>query len=84
MNVNQEHAVAARIFNAIVGCTNRSFISGKEYNFSASHSSVENFSAVQRCKNNGKITKKWQQFVRALENGLVRNGCQEFCFFHPE
>lgn len=55
--MSQEHAAAARNFNAVVGCMNRGFISGKEYNFSALHSSVENLSALQRCKNNGKIQK---------------------------
>lgn len=52
--MSQKHA-AARNFDAIVGCANRGFISGKECNFSAPHSTVENLSGVQKCKNNGKI-----------------------------
>ena len=55
--MSQEHA-AARNFNAIAGCTNRGFISGKECNFSAPHSTAEDLSGVQMCKNNGKIPKE--------------------------
>lgn len=59
--MSQEHA-AARNFNAVVRCTSRGFISGKECEFSAPYSTVENLSGVQKCKNNGKI-QEWSDTV---------------------
>lgn len=81
--MSQEHA-AARKYSAIVGYTNGGFLSGKECNISALHSSAEDLSGVQKCKNNGENAKSVTLFLRALENKLIRKGCQESCFFYPE